>query len=127
MSNAPHCPISRNGPLQGSRIQPPALDVAHVPTARDLPTVLTAINIMNNIVQHITNGAPQINNTGTPPVQQPPPPSYNRLTWKEVYRTYTENEVVNPEDHEQKIKIKVLSSVYFQEQTSGHQLAYGGP
>jgi hypothetical protein len=78
---------------------------------------------MNSVIQHITIGVPVINNIGTPPVQQPTY-GYKRVTWKEVSRNYQEQEVINPDNKDQKIKIKTLSQVNWIESTSGHQLTY---
>jgi hypothetical protein len=126
MSNAPSCPISRNGPAQASKTaQPSAAAIPTIPPVHDLRTVINAINEMNNIVQRITIGTPQINNIGTPPVQQESP-AYARVTWREVSRTWMDQEVINPDDKEQKIKIKSLSSVTWIESHSGHQLTYEG-
>jgi hypothetical protein len=126
MSIAPSCPISRNGPAQASKTaQPSAAAIPTIPPVHDLRTVINAINEMNNIVQRITIGTPQINNIGTPPVQQVPP-AYARVTWHESSRTWMEQEVINPDDKEQKIKIKSISSISWHEQHSGHQLIYNG-
>jgi hypothetical protein len=88
--------------------------------------VINAINQMNNIIQSITHGAPQINNTRFPSEAQAPPPEYARLTWEEAGRDYADSEVVNPDDESQSIKIKVISRVFFQEKATEHQLVYEG-
>jgi hypothetical protein len=128
-SVAPSCPISRSQPTQMPRNLP---DIAAIPPVRDLRSVITAINAMNNIVQHLTRGAPQINNIRFAPIPgQPdpvpdPPPQYERTTWVEVDRDYADNKVVNPDDSEQYVEIKTLSYIKWRDETTGHWLVYRG-
>lgn len=136
MSNgnaAPSCPVSNPQQKILSQKQPIAPDIAHVPTARDLASVITAINMMSNIVQHITRGTPQINNTyGTtirlrsPPPEREPPPEYQPVTWKQVTRDYHEDEVENPDRPEQKVPIKTIKRVIWEEDTTGQRVVYKG-
>ena len=134
MSNgaAPVCPVSRSQPTQAVP-QPNAPGVNHIPPAHNLRTVITAINTMNNVIQNITRGAPQINNVhpagaaGIPAPKPPPPPQYARLTWREINRGYTERKVVNPDDQTQFVKIRTLAFVAWQEDAIGSRLVYKGP
>lgn len=131
--SAPSCPISNPQQKVLSQRQPLAPDIAHVPTAHDLLSVITAINQMNNIVQHITRGLPQINNFVVPSVRissEPPerqePPQYPQITWNEISRDYHDDEVVNPDDEKQRVEIKTLARIIWQEDTTEQRVVYKG-
>jgi hypothetical protein len=131
MSNAPNCPISHDQP-KGLPRQPYAIDVAAIPpAAHDLKSVITAINAMNNVVQHITRGTPQVNNTYLPSVKSPdeqPPEKldYVSQTWREVRREWSSGRVVNPDDDSQYVEIKTISNIKWLEDVTEHQLVYMG-
>jgi ATP-dependent phosphoenolpyruvate carboxykinase len=123
MSNAPICPVSRSQPTTRT----PALTVATIPHAHDLRSVINAISVMNNVVQSITRGAPQFNNAVPPTVAGiPSPPATPRNTWEETSRNYRRNQIVNPDDKTQIIKIMTIASVEWTEQQTGKKLVYEG-
>lgn len=130
-SVAATCPVSRSQPKITT--QPRGVGVAAVPVAHDLRSVITAINAMSNIVQTVTRGLPQINNTydtiinfqSTPPEREPPP-QYPRITWKEIIRDYTDNEVVNPDDETQRVAIQTIVRVIWQEEFLERRVVYNG-
>jgi len=138
-SAAPSCPIGygqlkdtpqgQRGPQNIGR----TIDITSVPPARDLISAITAINQMNNIVQHITRGVPQINNTyGTsinfrsPRPDREPPPQYQPVTWKQIKRDYHDDEIENPERPDQKIQIKTIKRLIWQEDTTEQRVVYKG-
>jgi hypothetical protein len=130
---APSCPISNPQQKFLSQRQPVALDITNVPIARDLPSVITAINMMSSIIQHITRGTPQINNTyGTniifksSPPDREPPPQYQPVRWKQITRDYSEDEVVNPDDDKQRISIKTIKRIIWQEDSTEQRVVYKG-
>jgi hypothetical protein len=140
-SAAPSCPVSHNGPHTTSTFgsgvrQPGGVDVANLPAAHDLRSAIHILNQMNNIIQRITRGAPQINNvypateTGVPPpVIQPasePPPQYAQMHWMEKGRGYTKQQAVNPDDKDQYVEISTLTFVDWADDTTGHYLTYKG-
>lgn len=134
MSNAPYCPTSYSQPTTDRRRlqQPGQTDIPTIPPAHDLRSVITAINQMNNVFQHITRMPTQINNVypptiaGIPAPPKGPTPTYARLTWQEGGRNYNKQKVVNPEDKTQFIEINTISSVGWYETATGHTLRYDG-
>jgi len=125
--NAPVCPVSRSQPTQ--KIQPPGIDVDSIPRAHNLITVINAVHRMVNVITKLNRGEPQINNAEPPadygyPSLKPVPPQYAQMNWVEVYRTYEDQEVVNPEDETQKVAIRTLSTVLFVDRATGHQMLY---
>jgi hypothetical protein len=130
---APSCPISTSQQKVTTVGAPPGVEIAHVATARDLRSVITALNQMSNIVQNITRGAPQINNTvfpsvnfrSTPPPREPPP-QYQRVTWKEIMREYHDDEIVNPDNEDQKVEIKTIKRIRWQEDVTEQRVVYRG-
>jgi len=138
MSNntiAPSCPISFNQQPQRSHRQPASVDINAVPPATNLRTVINAINMINNVVQHITRGTPQVNNIypakteGVPPPTPPKPPKYDDITWRETKRDYHKQKVRNPDAEkgtEQYVEISALSRIQWTEDVTGHKLIYVG-
>ena len=132
MSNgtAPSCPVSYSQMKGTTHRSKPALDIATIPPARDLPSVITAINAINNVVQHLTRGQPQINNIRFPAIQaepdpvMPPAPQYARYTWYETNRSYTDGKVVNPDDESQYVKVKTIATISWDENVTGNRLRY---
>ena len=137
MSNgaAPTCPISYSQPTQPT----PQIKAttAAIPRAHNLITVILAINRMNNVIQNITRGAPQINNTRnisgggenaqTSPVDgRQPFPGYAGGTWQETNRNYNSTKLVNPDTPSQSISIKTIGSITFTESETGNTLVYTG-
>lgn len=120
---APICPVSI-GQLTPDKL---AIEINSIPRAHDLLSVITVINAINNIVQTITRGAPQINNIGTPyvPPAMPAAPQYANPNWKEVTRLTSEQKVINPDDKDQEILITTLNMVTWADNL-GQQLRYQG-
>jgi len=94
-SVAPVCPIVRSQPVPG---QPPTKKSA-IPPANDLPSVIRAVNQLINI-----------NNYFDPiPVPQ----------WVEVHRVTTPVRIFNPNDDQQWVDVERISSLTFQEDSTG--------
>ena len=145
MSNnlAPSCPISVGQIGQASfrkqlaAFPKPALVkdlVNKIPPAYDLPSVITAINHINNIVTIITRGEPQVNNTHVPGLPSvilkgdDHDPGYVKgENWVLEGRDYEEQKLVNPDDEDQFIKIKILKQVTFFNANDSSRLNYEGP
>jgi hypothetical protein len=121
-------PQGRAGPQK----PPKVVDIAAVPTARDLISAITAINQMNHIVQHITRGTPQINNTYGPNIRfssSPPDrdrPEYQPVRWKQITRDYHDDEVVNPDNEKQRVQIKTIKRNIWQEDSTEQRVVYKG-
>jgi hypothetical protein len=133
MSNAPYCPISYSEPGPTRRAgQPGQTVIPTIPPAHDLRSVITAINQMNTVVQHITRMPTQINNVyppteeGVPAPTLPPTPQYAQMSWQEGGRNYNSQKVVNPDDKSQKVEIKTISSIGWFDSATGHTLRYDG-
>jgi hypothetical protein len=139
MTDAPSCPISIGQIGQASfRAQLAAYPkpaqiknlVNQIPRAHDLPTVITAINRINNIVTIITRGEPQVNNTyvqGKPSVilkGQDFNPRYQQADWVLEGRQYEQRKIKNPEDEDQFIEIRILKTVNFTNINESSSLTY---
>jgi hypothetical protein len=106
--------------------------INRIPRAVDLPSAIHALNIMNNIIFQLTRGEPQINNIGQDVggggvilKGEDFNPHYQQLDWVLESRTYDQVEVINPDNEDQKIPIKVLSTVTFHN-PNGANLQYFG-
>lgn len=149
MSNAPSCPISYSNaispdaplyhpggkgldPYQFARPYSLQHHINSIPIAIDLPSAIRALNIMNNIITQITHSAPILNNTVIPGGGSvllqgiDHNPGYIRADWIEENREYETRHVVNPDDTEQKVAIKVLTRVDFNNANTGDLLMYEG-
>lgn len=130
MSNgvAPSCPISHSQPTQRTP-QPPGVDIATVPHATDLRSVINALRALKLALQNITKGAPQVNNI-YPPLEfgftTLQPFQYQRITWTETSRSYRQQTIVNPDNPSYGVPIKTLVSVTWRESATGHTLQYTG-
>jgi hypothetical protein len=104
-----------------------------IPRAHDLPTVIRALTIMNNIIMLLTRGEPMVNNTvipGEPSVVlkgEDNNPNYVDADWILEGRTYERQTLVNPEDNDQWIELKILRSISFYNINDGSRLNYYGP
>jgi hypothetical protein len=142
MTDAPSCPISIGQIGQASFRQQlaafpkPALIkdlVNKIPPAHDLPSVITAINHINNIVTLITRGEPQVNNTyvqGQPSVILKGDdfnPHYTKEDWVLEGREYVTQKLKNPDNEDQYIEIKTLKLVVFFNSNDSSRLNYDGP
>lgn len=132
---APSCPISHSQQIPGARRQPAGVDISTIPVARDLRSVITAINAISNVVMHITRGAPQVNNiyptnvNGIPsPVdQRPPSPRYGNISWQEESRTVQQQQVTNPDKETGgHVDIETISRVEWAEANTWNTLVYEG-
>lgn len=107
--------------------------VNKIPPAHDLPSVITAINHINNIITTITHGEPQVNNTyvqGQPSVilkGDDHNPHYVQDDWVLEGREYNTQKLKNPDDEEQYIEIKTLKTVFFFNVNDSSRLNYDGP
>jgi hypothetical protein len=141
MSNgAPTCPISSGQPIPGKEVfhrgepwrRPRDIQDAidQIPTAHDLRSAILALNRMNSIISMINRGEPMINNTRIP--KEPDikekgedhNPHYDPRDWVESGREYVQQEVVNPDDESQTIKIKTLKYVDFYNPNTDYRLTY---
>jgi hypothetical protein len=151
MTTAPYCPTSysqvqigrvlrhsglANGKItQDPRSRVPTVQerIAALPRATDLISAIHIFNQVTNIVMQLTLGAPQVNNTYIPSVKnktlegEDNNPNYGELDWIEEQRVYTPQQLVNPDDPEQFIEIKVLSKVIFRNPNEDASLIYKGP
>jgi hypothetical protein len=131
MTTAPVCPVSHSEPTS-RRFQPPGVDITHLPHVSDLKSVINVLNQMNNVVQHITRGTPQINNvypttiTGVPAPKEGPNITYGQVRWREIDRQYETQKLVNPDDKDQSIPIKTLARITWQDDASENRLVYEG-
>jgi hypothetical protein len=127
---APSCPVNFSqfptirAQLTGNNPRTPMSrlvdQINRIPRAHDLPSAINALNIMNNIILQLTRGEPQINNIGQDAgggglilKGQEFGQKYGPGDWILEQRSYDRSEVVNPDDHDQRIPIKVLKTVGF--------------
>jgi hypothetical protein len=143
MSNgaAPSCPISYSQIGSTFREQLAAYPkpgvikdlVNKIPRAHDLPSVITALNAINNIVTLVTRSAPQVNNTfvqGSPSIVlkgEDFNPHYAREDWVQESREYATQKLKNPDDEEQFIEIKTVKVNIFFNTNDSSRLFYDGP
>jgi hypothetical protein len=138
--SAPSCPISYGQPIPGARVfhkgdpwkRPGILQdlISQIPRATDLRSAIHALNMMNNIIQMVNRGAPQVNNIRIP--REPDQimkgedlnPHYQPLDWQETGRDYEHSKVYNPEDKTQYIEVKTLKLVYFYNPNTNYRLTY---
>lgn len=139
---AASCPISNNqfpyGRQWGKgdpRSRPSTLQdlINTIPRAHDLPSVIQALSIMNNIISQLTLGEPQVNNTyvpGDPSIilmGKDDNPNYQPADWMEESRRYRKQKLFNPDDPKLFIEIKVLTDVMFFNPNTNYQLRYYEP
>lgn len=138
MSVAPACPVSYGQPIPGARVNlrgdPWSRNrdkIEQIPWAHDLRSVIIALNMMSHIITEILRTGPQVNN-----IRQPNPPDeiekgqnndprYQNADWIQENRVYKTQKLINPDDTEQSIEIKVLSQVTFFNQNTTYRLQYG--
>jgi hypothetical protein len=137
--NAPACPTSFGQLPYGRQWQALVLDhhtndlINTIPRAYDLPSAIRALNIINNVVMQITNNAPQINNTyppGLPSIRlkgDDPNPHWEKADWIEESRVYQTQKLINPDDKDQSIELKILQHVGFYNINIDFRIFYEGP
>jgi hypothetical protein len=137
--NAPACPTSSSQLPYGRQWQALVLDhhtndlIHSIPRATDLPSAIRALNIINNVVMQITHNAPQINNTyveGMPSVRlkgDDPDPHFQKADWIEESRVYQTQKLINHDDPDQFIELKILQHVGFGNINTGFKIFYEGP
>lgn len=124
MTTAPTCPTGFNQ-LRGTgpNLFGLAQQIAAIPRATDLKSAITALNLMETIIQQITNFPPLINNIGVQP-EYPPDSSFNITSdWGEHSRDMAQSVIRNPEDLEQYVELKTVASVAWMDDY-GHSLNY---
>jgi hypothetical protein len=133
---APTCPTSSNQ-LRGQPLPfGLAQQVAAIPKAHDLKSAITALNMMETIIQQITHTPPVINNIGQQPDYGAMYPGYplgpfwlfEASNWHETSRDYSPygshlSRVYNTDDLEQFVDMKTLGHVAFADKM-GHTLEY---
>lgn len=129
---APSCPINHSQPTSRPR-QPPPADVTHIPKANDLRSAINSLNLLGQALRNITRTPPQINNVypttviGVPdPTGQGATPVYRQVSWQETSRNYSTQKVINPDDKDEVIEIKIISDIAWTDSTSGHSIRYQG-
>jgi len=144
-SVAPVCPVSysgypsiralvRGGDSSGAA-RPGTLhdQINSIPRAHDLLSAIRALNIMNNIITQITIGEPQINNVyplgggGVILKGDDNNPGYFPADWIQEERHYRSQKLYNPDDEEQFVEIKILTSVTFFNPNTDYRLIYEEP
>jgi hypothetical protein len=142
MTDAPSCPVSFPQATPGAPVfrrgdpfvRPGILHdlINSIPRAHDLPSVINALNIMNNVITHIARGSPAINNVypqggasvtlkGTD--DKPPGPQ----DWEYADRDYQGQKLYNPDNEKQYVQMKIITSVMWQNYNSDAALIYDGP
>jgi hypothetical protein len=135
-TTAPTCPTSRNQPRGMPLPFGLAQQVAAIPRAHDLKSAITALNMMETIIQQITYTPPVINNIGQKPDYGAMYPGYplgpfqlfEASNWHEKSRDYSPygsdlSRVYNTDDLEQFVDFKTLGFVLFEDKM-GHTLEY---
>lgn len=121
--SAPVCPISRSGPKP---LQPGIL-IQSAPKASDLPSLINAVNILNQSVQflympQVTNqiigvpGTPVIiNNTSTSTEANPATkgPGQINMNWVEIERDYEIVRLHNPRVDSEYVDVERISHLKF--------------
>jgi hypothetical protein len=141
---APSCPVAFGQPIPGARVlhrgdpwsRPGMLQdlVNKIPRAHDLPSVIRALNIMNNIITMINRSEPVVNNIGQGQggggvilKGEEFGQKYGPADWVEEGREYVTQRAVNPDDPDQYIEIDCLKVVYFfNPNVSSYRLNYYG-
>lgn len=137
---APSCPINYSAypsvriPAHDPRSPIARLQdqINRIPRAHDLPSAINALNIMNNIILQLTRGEPQVNNVyplGLPSVilkGQEIGQKYDPNDWVQEERNYAQQELVNPDNDGQVIRMKVLKEVLFKYFPANASLVYRG-
>lgn len=144
MATAPVCPVSRGTtpPSQSGILLPT------VPIAKDLDSILQAINAIRMILQHLLGGPgggpggsnnslhsnsfgpggggapknPTSNPPGgpkTPKTNPNPQPKPTKSNWTETSRATESVKVVNPNDDTQYIIFQRINSITFKDNTTG--------
>jgi hypothetical protein len=132
MVDAPSCPISFPQATPGAPVfhrgdpwsRPGHLQdlVNSIPRAHDLPSVIRALNVMNNIITQITRGEPAVNNvTPAKPVNPPdvklkgedrkPDPLGD---WNAGMQNKTKQKCYNPDNPDQWIEISTVTAATWQ-------------
>jgi hypothetical protein len=137
---APTCPIS-NSQYPSVRAHTTGIDprspmsrlvdqINRIPRAHDLLSAINALNVMNNIILQLTRGEPQINNVypmgggGVILKGEEIGQKYGPNDWILEERNYQQQELVNPDDEDQVIPMKVLKTVLFKYLDAGANLQY---
>jgi hypothetical protein len=137
---APSCPISYSAypskriPANDPRTPMSRLvdQINRIPRAVDLLSAIHALNIMNNIIMQLTIGEPQVNNVyplgggGVILKGEEFGQKYGPEDWILEERNYQKQELVNPDDNDQVIKMRTLKAVYFHHLSAGAHLNYYG-
>jgi hypothetical protein len=95
--------------------------INRIPRAYDLPSAINALNLMSNIILQLTRGEPQVNNIYPFPLDGGglilQGGEYGRRygpgDWVLEERTYQDQDLINPDDEDQVIPMKVLKTVLF--------------
>lgn len=140
---APSCPVAFGQPVPGQRVfhrgdpwsRPGLLKdlVNKIPRATDLPSAITALNIMNNIITMLNRSEPVVNNIGQDEggggvilkgdeIGQ----QYGPADWVYEGRDYILQKAINPDDNDQYIEIHCLKAVYFYNFNTNYRLNYYG-
>lgn len=108
--------------------------VQTIPRATDLSSAIRALNVINNIVMQLTRGEPQINNIHNPSAGpdvrlkgDDPNPHYEKADWLEEGRNYQKQKLINPDNQDQFIELKILMNVGFYNRNTGWGIFYEGP
>jgi hypothetical protein len=106
--------------------------VNKIPRAHDLPSVIRALNIMNNIITMINRAEPVVNNIHPPGgggvilKGETFGQDYGPADWVLEGRDYITQKAINPDDNDQYIEIKCLKVVYFFNPNTDYRLNYEG-
>jgi hypothetical protein len=123
------CPTSSNQPRGLASQFGLAKQVAAIPRATDLKSAITALNMIENIVQQITYTQPVVNNIGQEPDYSSLYPTgpfqlFEASNWHEKDRDYsTPQKVYNTDDLEQFVQMKTIGFVLFEDKM-GHTIEY---
>jgi len=135
---APSCPISIGQASPTARVWSPMeriLDqVNRLPRAHDLPSAITLLNAMNNIITQLNRAEPQVNNLwpqgegggGVILKGQEFGQKYGPSDYVLESREYIDQKAINPDDNDQYIVIPTLKMVTFINTTVGESLEYDG-
>jgi hypothetical protein len=137
---APSCPISYSEypstRITGIDPRSPMsrlVDQIHrIPRAHDLPSAINALNIMNHIILQLTRGDPQVNNLyplgigggGIIMKGGEIGRKYGPGDWVLEQRMYKDQDLINPDDEDQIIPMKVLKTVLFKFLDANANLEY---
>ena len=144
MTTAPACHVSYDefrsqwGPYTKtdprSRVQTLKDLIDSIPRAHDLQSVIKALNIINNIIMHLTRGTPAINNVyeqgrGANIILKGDDndPGFINADWIEETRVYKKQKMINPDDPSMFIEINVLNFVAFRNDNTAARFTYIGP